>query len=540
MSRRKKKLIGNQKVLDKNKNGMLDSQDFKILRTTKESYSNWRDELPEVVEHISSKNSRKITGHKVNNLIKINPNSQDSTDRQNTNSGLEESVKSLGGILLEMEEYSIPEILDEVTNLDLLLIDSDLLENLVYDFMIESLEDGYSIEEIQSYVFESIDYSLSLLSEDGEDNSRKTQVLREIKEFIKKAVKKIARSVGYVAGAGVRAAKGIGREVGGGYQRGRYGSGHQEHDDDDDDYEPVRYVRVPRRERVSASVSDGLRSTVARRAGYATGAAVRGARNLGREFRSGYSAGRRGGETVSSSPAPARTPRPYSATYRRGERVDVAGKPEGQKLLPAAKQAKRQPKPYSATYGGGKKVEVTGTSEPVSSDKPKLLSPAKEPQGKGKAKRTRVSAQPSQSPRSRRRTRAQQADELIRQIRSTNESTTQSENLVEKITKNTDIGDAIRDFYVSDDSRLKGRSKRQRRNAAIAAVLTARRGGRKLKEATSTPLNPTTSKPTEAQQEKPNPQVMRNLQNINNAEMQLQRKKLQLQKQGKLPLTHTG
>jgi hypothetical protein len=56
------------------------------------------------------------------------------------------------------------------------------------------------------------------------------------------------------------------------------------------------------------------------------------------------------------------------------------------------------------------------------------------------------------------------------------------ENIEEKITAKTDIGTAIRDFQGSTDSRLAGRSKEERRKAAIAAVLQARRKAEKANE----------------------------------------------------------
>ena len=51
----------------------------------------------------------------------------------------------------------------------------------------------------------------------------------------------------------------------------------------------------------------------------------------------------------------------------------------------------------------------------------------------------------------------------------------EGEQIDEKITANTDIGMAIKDFQGSNDPRLAGRSKEERRKAAIAAVLQARR-----------------------------------------------------------------
>jgi len=61
----------------------------------------------------------------------------------------------------------------------------------------------------------------------------------------------------------------------------------------------------------------------------------------------------------------------------------------------------------------------------------------------------------------------------------------EGEKLDEKITAKTDMGAAIKDFQSSKSSQLAGRSKESRRQAAIAAVLTARRGGKKLGEETS-------------------------------------------------------
>jgi hypothetical protein len=58
----------------------------------------------------------------------------------------------------------------------------------------------------------------------------------------------------------------------------------------------------------------------------------------------------------------------------------------------------------------------------------------------------------------------------------------EGEQIDEKITAKTDIGTAIRDFQGSTDSRLAGRSKEERRKAAIAAVLQARRKAEKANE----------------------------------------------------------
>ena len=57
------------------------------------------------------------------------------------------------------------------------------------------------------------------------------------------------------------------------------------------------------------------------------------------------------------------------------------------------------------------------------------------------------------------------------------------QDLGEKINlKKDDMGDVIKDFYKSDAPQFKGRSKEKRREMAIAAKLTAERGGRKIDE----------------------------------------------------------
>ena len=57
--------------------------------------------------------------------------------------------------------------------------------------------------------------------------------------------------------------------------------------------------------------------------------------------------------------------------------------------------------------------------------------------------------------------------------------------------KKEKMGDVIKDFYKSDAPQFKGKSKEKRRQMAIAAKLTAERGGRKLGEGTTEmPMSP--------------------------------------------------
>ena len=95
-------------------------------KSVKEGYSNWREDLSEILEVVSKDNGdEKITEKAVKNKIKINPN-------------IGEAVENLGGTLLEMVEV------DEV----------DYIVESVYD---ELLEEGYEEDDIE----EALEFALT-------------------------------------------------------------------------------------------------------------------------------------------------------------------------------------------------------------------------------------------------------------------------------------------------------------------------------------------------------------------------------------------
>jgi hypothetical protein len=69
----------------------------------KEGYSNWRDDLSEVIDLIGKRTDTKIVEKKVDNKIIINPNTQ-----------VREAVKNLGGELIEMIELDEDLISEEI------------------------------------------------------------------------------------------------------------------------------------------------------------------------------------------------------------------------------------------------------------------------------------------------------------------------------------------------------------------------------------------------------------------------------------------
>jgi len=93
--------------------------------------------------------------------------------------------------------------------------------------------------------------------------------------------------------------------------------------------------------------------------------------------------------------------------------------------------------------------------------------------------------------------------------------------------KKEKMGDVIKDFYKSDAPQFKGKSKEKRRQMAIAAKLTAERGGRKLGE-----------QQEDGNNDRERDQMIANKRRMMQKQQMLQKQQLQMQKQGKLPLNY--
>ena len=206
--------------------------------------------------------------------------------------------------------------------------------------------------------------------------------------------------------------------------------------------------------------------SLARGAGYVAGAAVRGAKAVGREFGSGYERGRKGSssETTSSSrksSAPGILSRIGSKLKRgikgviakgarslsRGAR-DVARKMEGGKSeKPSSVHSKsgvRDPSPRSG-IGGGKKVEVAGSGQ-SSTEKETTPEP---PKARPKATRKKSSV----SSRTSRARRAQElrrkGDEVLASIRN------EDLDMDSSSTTNPQVANAKRELSTLDLKRTK-------------------------------------------------------------------------------------
>ena len=255
-------------------------------KSVKEGFSNWRQDLSEVIGDVEKNDKSediKITEKEVKNKVKINPT-------------LDEAVEQLGGTLLEMTEIEDFEgVFDELSESDIFFLTDDLIEGVVEEVFIESIQEGYDIFEIENTLLESLDVSSALLNEAkvtyGHDTDIKSDRLEKVKSAVKKVGKGILRGAGYVAGAAVRGAKAVGREFGSGYKRGRYGSGGSSgsdsspsptytRSDSNSDSTDSGSSKPGLLSRIGSALKRGLKKVVAKGAR----AVSRGARNVARKM----------------------------------------------------------------------------------------------------------------------------------------------------------------------------------------------------------------------------------------------------------------
>ena len=162
----------------------------------KEGYSNWREDLSEVMDTFTkSKNDEKIAEKTVKNKVKINPN-------------LGEAVENLGGTLLEMVE------IDEM----------DYIVESVYD---ELLDEGYEeddIEEALEFALTEAKVTFGHDTATGEKKAKKGNLLKAVGRLARQklaskvsGVKKAAKqAVATGARKVAKGALGVARKIEGG------------------------------------------------------------------------------------------------------------------------------------------------------------------------------------------------------------------------------------------------------------------------------------------------------------------------------------
>ena len=206
--------------------GVPDGKDtrkkYKKSHGLDEGFSNWREDLYEIVDEIDDQKQKQIKEKKVNNTIIINPPLN-----------LESFVKNLGGELIDITEknisdYDVTDIFSELNEREISLLSDRFIDEIIEEVFYECIEEGYEIYEIQETLIESIDINVDILNEAkvtyGHDTKVKSDKLQKVKSGIKRVGKALARGAGYVAGAAVRGAKAAGKEFSAGYDSGKKSS----------------------------------------------------------------------------------------------------------------------------------------------------------------------------------------------------------------------------------------------------------------------------------------------------------------------------
>ena len=275
-------------------------------KDVKEGFSDWRQDLSEVIGDVKKNNNKsedvKVTEKAIKNKITINPT-------------LGEAVEELGGTLLEMVEIEDADcILDDLSESEVFLLSDKLIEEVVEEFFFECIQEGYDAEEIENVLVESIDVSAALLTEDlNTDDDRwghdsifvKSNRLAKVKSAVKKVGAGLARGAGYVAGAAVRGAKAAGREMSKGYERGRRGSSSSSSSStpspQTSSSSSSSTEKGSKRPGLLGRIGSALKSGLKKVIGAGARAVSRGARNVARRMENG-----------GSSPTPKSTPDPVT------------------------------------------------------------------------------------------------------------------------------------------------------------------------------------------------------------------------------------
>jgi hypothetical protein len=291
----------------------------KKKKEVKEGYSNWRQDLSEVIT--KDQNETPIKEKKVANKIVINPPMK-----------IGEAVSNLGGELVEMVEFE--GVLDEFHDSELMFLSNELIEEVVEEFFYECLEEGYEVDEVEDMLIESIETSASILNEAKVTLGHDTKIEKRNNklEKVKSAVKKVARGVGRAAGAVVRGAKAIGREVKAGYAAGRGSDSESSSSSGTRKPQPYRNTHQQSKKpgllsRLGSKLKSGLKKAVASGAR----AVSRGARDVARKMDGGGSS-----STPKSTPSSTKKPAEKSADPWEGSattppKAKPAAKPKAKK-----------------------------------------------------------------------------------------------------------------------------------------------------------------------------------------------------------------
>jgi hypothetical protein len=564
--------IDNDSDHDKTDKYLLNRRKVRSAVIAKEGYSNWRQDLSEVIDTTEKdKNDEKIVEKKVKNKIKINPN-------------IGEAVENLGGTLLEMVEVDDFEgVFDDLSESDIFFLSDDLIEEVVEEFFEECLFEGYDVQEVENILLESLEISSSLLTEAnvtyGHDTKIKKDRLEKVKTAVKNVGKKIVRGVGYTAGVAVRGAKAVGRELKAGYRRGRQGSSGDSSSSGSSSSSASSGSSSPSGSsssssgsssgssrpgllgRIGSALKSGLKRVV-RGAGRAVGTAVRGVKSAKREFSAGYERGSKGKDKPSAvhSKAGVRSASPRSG-IGGGKEVEVAGEPKKEQpvqkvsvrdvtqkkskprtgspgkeraMLPPGKETKstsvepKSPETKSLPSAKSKTTKVTTSQSDASSSETKKPRPARRRKGGSSVEEVKAKIDKKEAEQKRKKETRKSANEILKSV-AKEEFQLDEKTLTSAETKEKErIVKSMKDKAADFEKRYPGRGKE-------VMYATATKMAKKMTEQAVEiePKTPMKEKPLDTVLDR---QKYSNLKMLQQKKQQLERQRLNLQKQGKLPL----
>jgi len=255
-----------------------------------ESFSNWRSDLIEVVDTNSSEGKKsQIKEKPVDNKIVINPDLD-----------LGERINLMGGQLIEMveidEEINFEGILDEICDAELIFLSNDIIEEIVEEFFLECIEEGYEIETVSDMLIESLNTSLEMICEASDsyyDSAVKTSKknasklrrqnrIQKIKDTVKKVGKAVSHGVGYAARKAYSTAKKVGSEVKKGYEAAK--ETEKDSSSSSGVRKPKTYRYVKKKPGLASRLGSSLKSGLKKAVASGARAVSRGARNVARSM----------------------------------------------------------------------------------------------------------------------------------------------------------------------------------------------------------------------------------------------------------------
>ena len=382
------------------------------LRTKiqKESFSNWRQDLSEVIS--DEKTDKPIKEKKVNNKVIINPK-------------LGEAVEEIGGTLLEMSEV-------------------DEIDCIIEEVYAELLEEGYSEDDIEDALeFALIEAKVTF----GHDTKKRNfygGMVGATRRLARQKLKDVAKKATHASAKAQVAAYNKGREVA------------QTASD------KVRRAKkaatdAPKKAKrdVKSFIKRQAQKVVDRMTEEVVDEGIKGERNVMRKLAAKERAAERKEKGGAAAKMPGRLGKSAGDSYADYQQVSIAA--------------------HDKVTKKNKNVVGLVTKEEVSGEEGKKKV---DPQTQQMLARKKQMLQKQQM-LDKQRLQLQRQGKLP-----VGHAMEEVEQVDEKLNlKKEKMGDVIKDFYKSDAPQFKGKSKEKRREMAIAAKLTAERGGKKLGEA---------------------------------------------------------